>query len=365
MAQRRTGRTTLHLSRRALLAGLVGASAGQALGLWGGLARAVEPSAPAAQDDSVLQPSSRAPGELASLVTPSGAFYYVTKNPLSDPVIAADAWELRVEGEVGSPVRLNYAILQQLPPVQIGKTLECISNRIADCEVAPFGCELIGNAIWTGASLSDVLNLAGGLSGSAAVLDAIGADEFTSVIPADAAADPETILAYEMNGQPLPQNHGAPVRLLAPGRYGFKSAKWIVGIRARNARVPDWYGLRGWNRDGIVKTMSRIDVPAPGATLTAGTQRIAGIAYAGDRGISAVEFSADGGASWQPASFVEPQLGRDTWVRWEGSFDLPSGATLELVSRATDGTGRLQTQQVVLPEPDGGSGWRRIEVSGA
>ncbi|HET8680600.1 MAG TPA: molybdopterin-dependent oxidoreductase, partial [Micromonosporaceae bacterium] len=236
---------------------------------------------------------------------------------------------------------------------------------IADCEVASFGCDLISNAVWTGASLGDVLDLAGGLKGSAVSLAIWGQDEFSSAISTEAALDPETILAYEMNGQPLPRKHGAPVRLLMPGRYGFKSAKWVVRVEAKSGPAPDWYGQRGWNREGIVKTMSRIDVPAPGATIAAGPQRVAGIAYAGDRGISAVEYSADGGASWQAAGFVEPQLGRDTWVRWEGTFELSPSATVTLVSRAYDGAGRLQTQQEILPQPDGGSGWRRIQVTGA
>jgi DMSO/TMAO reductase YedYZ molybdopterin-dependent catalytic subunit len=357
------------LSRRGVVAGLLGAAAGQALGLWSGLltsgaARAAEHAAPALQEGDVLQPAAREPGELSPLITSNEAFYYVTKNALNDPVIPAASWRLVVDGEVNRPVQVDYATLRQLPPVQIGKTLECISNRITDCEVAPFGCDLISNAIWTGAGLGDVLNLAGGLTGSAVSLAIWGQDEFTSAISPEAALDPETILAYEMNGQPLPRDHGAPVRLLTPGRYGFKSAKWVVRVEPRSRQFADWYGQRNWSREGIVKTMSRIDVPAPDATVPAGTQRIAGIAYAGDRGISAVEYSADGGASWQVAAFVEPQLGRDTWVRWEGAFELSPGATVTLVSRAYDGTGRLQTQQEVLPQPDGASGWRRIRATG-
>jgi DMSO/TMAO reductase YedYZ molybdopterin-dependent catalytic subunit len=280
-------------------------------------------------------------------------------------VIDLGSWRLIIRGEVGSPVQLDYATLQQLPVVEIAKTLECISNRIADCEVAPFGCELISNAVWRGVSLVDVLDLAGGLTGSAVQVVAFSEDEFSSAIPVEVALDPETILAYQMNGVPLPQNHGAPVRLLALGRYGFKSAKWLREIRAVSRPTDDWYGQRGWSKTGIVKTMSRIDTPAPGAKLSAGPQTIAGIAYAGDRGISAVEFSADGGRTWQQAGFLEPQLGHDTWVRWQGAFDLPAGTTITLTSRATDGTGHLQTRQVVLPQPEGASGWRSIEVTGA
>jgi DMSO/TMAO reductase YedYZ molybdopterin-dependent catalytic subunit len=361
------------LTRRMVLAGLVGVAAAPTLGLadragvadLSGRAWAAERHAPSLQEDDVLQPAGRAPGELSPLITSNEAFYYVTKNALNDPVIAAASWRLVVDGEVNRPVQLDYATLLQLPPVQIGKTLECISNRITDCEVAAFGCELISTANWTGASLADILDLAGGLKGTPATVAVWGQDEFASAIPVDAALDPGTILAYEMNGVPLPQNHGAPVRLLTPGRYGFKSAKWVVRVQPMSRRFLDWYGQRNWSEQGIVKTMSRIDVPAPGAQLAAGPQFVGGIAYAGDRGVSAVEYSPDGGANWQAASFLEPQIGRDAWVRWQGAFELSPGATVTLVSRAYDGAGRLQTQQVVLPQPEGASGWRSIQVSGA
>ena len=165
-----------------------------------------------------------------------------------------------------------------------------------------------------------------------------------------------------MNGQVLPYEHGYPARLLVPGRYGMKNAKWVMALRPMSQQFADWYGQRNWNREGIVKTMTRIDTPAPGAELPPGPQRIAGIAYAGSRGIKQVEFSADGGRTWQPAAFIEPQPGQDAWVRWQGTFDAPAGATLKLVGRATDGTGELQTEVFSLPQPDGGSGRHSIDV---
>jgi hypothetical protein len=124
----------------------------------------------------------------------------------------------------------------------------------------------------------------------------------------------------------------------------------------------DWYGQRSWSRQAIVKTMTRIDTPAPGAVLPPGQHRIAGIAYAGDRGVDRVEYSADGGASWTLAEFLEPPPGRDVWVRWQGLFTLRAGAEATLVARATDGTGVLQVEAFSLPQPDGGSGWHSIDV---
>jgi hypothetical protein len=110
--------------------------------------------------------------------------------------------------------------------------------------------------------------------------------------------------------------------------------------------------------------MARIDSPAPGAELPGGRQSIAGIAYAGERGVQQVEYSADGGSTWQVAAFVEPAVGRDAWVRWQGDVELSAGGVATLVCRATDGAGALQDQQFSLPQPDGGSGWHSITVRG-
>ena len=126
-----------------------------------------------------------------------------------------------------------------------------------------------------------------------------------------------------------------------------------------------WYEQRNWNKDGIVKTMARIDVPADGAMLSPGDQRLAGIAYAGDRGISKVEFSVDDGATWQPARFLEPMAGKDAMVRWESSFALPARSKSTITVRATDGTGDVQTEEFQLPQPDGASGRASISVSAA
>src|SRR5262249_41320866 len=163
-----------------------------------------------------------------------------------------------------------------------------ISNLTSNCEQASFGCGLISNAVWIGARLGDVLDLAGGLKADAVSVAVVGADEFTSALPVDVALDPDTLLVYQMNGTTLPAAHGFPARVLVPGRYGMKNAKWVVRLSPMNQPFVDWYGQRNWSRDAIVRTMSRIDTPAPGAELRAGSQTIAGIAYAGARGISNV-----------------------------------------------------------------------------
>ncbi len=312
-----------------------------------------------------MLPLSRRPGELAELITSNDDFYIVTKNAAGDPVLRAADWRLRIDGDVQRTVELDYASLRNLPAVEVTKTLECISNFVDKCELAPFGCELISTARWTGTRLGDVLELAGGLRPGVVSLSTISADEFTAALPIDAALDPDTLLVYEMNGQVLPREHGYPVRVLVPGRYGMKNAKWVVALRALRREAIDWYGQRNWTKQGIVKTMTRIDVPAREAELPPGEHRIAGIAYAGDRGIAKVEYSPDGGSSWKVAETLEPAPGRDAWVRWEGRFTLPPATEMTLVARATDGTGTLQIEPFSLPQPDGGAGWHHAKVYSA
>jgi DMSO/TMAO reductase YedYZ molybdopterin-dependent catalytic subunit len=307
-------------------------------------------------------PSGRRPGELAAQITSNDDFYIVTKNAGGDPAPNPVQWRLVIDGEVGRTIQIEYMSLRNLPAVEVTKTLECISNFVAQCELAPFGCDLISTARWRGVRLSDLLELAGGVRAGVVSLAVIGADEFTTALPIDVALDPDTLLVYEMNGEVLPREHGYPARILVPGRYGMKNAKWVVALRAMSREFVDWYGQRNWSRQAIVKTMTRIDYPAPGAVLPPGEHRIAGIAYAGDRGVAMVEFSADGGATWTVADLLEPPLGRDTWVRWQGHFRLPDRANLTLMARSTDGTGALQIEAFSLPQPDGGSGWFSLDV---
>jgi DMSO/TMAO reductase YedYZ molybdopterin-dependent catalytic subunit len=314
--------------------------------------------------DGAVLPSGRRKGELTELITSNDDFYIVTKNAAGDPILHAEDWRLRIEGAVAQPIELDYAKLRNLPPVQKTKTLECISNFAAHCELAPYGCDLISTARWRGARLSDVLNLAGGVKASAKYLLAISADEYTTALPLEVALAPDVLVVYEMNGEMLPREHGYPARLLVPGRYGLKNPKWLAALRLESGEVVDWYGQRNWSKTAIVKTMSRIDVPLAG-TLSPGEYNIAGIAYAGDRGVARVQFTTDGGDTWDTADLIESPAGRDAWVRWIGRFSLEAGAGPTLRSRAIDGTGEPQGEEFHLPQPDGSSGWPSVEVRSA
>jgi len=321
------------------------------------------PARPMKRDrDGAVLPAGRRKGELTDLITSNDDFYIVTKNAGGDPILRAADWRLLIDGEVNKRTEVGYAALRTLPSIELTKTLECISNLVAQCELAPFGCDLISNARWRGVRLIDVLQLAGGVKSEATYITTISADEYTTALPIEVALDPDTLVVFEMNGEILPREHGYPARLLVPGRYGMKNAKWLTGLRLTRREVVDWYGQRHWSKDGIVKAMTRIDVPTPSSPVASGTYNIAGVAYAGDRGIRSVEYSADGGATWHTADLLEPALGRDTWVRWIGRFAIEAGASASLVSRAIDATGAMQVEAFGLAQPDGASGWHRLDV---
>jgi DMSO/TMAO reductase YedYZ molybdopterin-dependent catalytic subunit len=319
----------------------------------------------ARNQDGSLTAAGRPSGTLAPTITANQDFFVVTKNAVGDPVVDVAGWRLIVDGEVGSPVQIDFRTLRALPSVEVTKTLECISNFTAQCNLAAFGCDLISTARWRGVRLRDVLDLAGGLKPGVVSLAFVSVDEFSAGLPPEIAMDKEALIVYEMNGEPLPREHGYPARLLVPGRYGMKNPKWLAMIRALSQDYLGWYEQRNWNRDGIVKTMARIDVPADGAQLSPGPQRIAGIAYAGTRGIMLVEYSVDGGRTWTEAAPLEPPPGKDAMVRWEGSFTLEEGEAVTLVVRATDGDGDVQAAQFTLPQPDGATGRHAIQVSAA
>jgi DMSO/TMAO reductase YedYZ molybdopterin-dependent catalytic subunit len=315
--------------------------------------------------DGSLTASTQQAGQVATQFTPSNGFYITTKNAGGDPIVDPDKWRLVLDGEVANPIQLDLPILYKLPSVQVVKTLECISNWVNKCEQVPFGCGLIGNAAWKGARLTDVLAVAGGLKPGVVGIVTLAVDEFSSFIPADPTLLHDTLLVYEMNGQVLPLEHGYPARLLVPGRYGMKSPKWVIGIRPSKTVIADWYGKLGWSKDGIVQAMTRIDVPSTGAALPAGQQQIGGIAYAGSRGVSKVEFSADGGQTWSKAAFLEDPPGKDTWVRWQGTFTMPSSGTLTLAARCVDGNGTPQNTNYTITQPNGGTGLNTAVVKAA
>lgn len=285
---------------------------------------------------------------LALEVTPTRDFYQVSKNAF-DPQVDLGRWKLEVAGLVDNALTLTYEEIRALPFVEQYATLACISNEV--------GGDLIGTAMWRGVRLKEVLDRAGLKQG---VVDIVlrASDDYTDSIPLNRAVADGTLLVYEMNGEPLTPEHGFPVRLLVPGIYGMKNVKWITRLEAVDVDVKGYWQRRGWDDRAEYKTMSRID--APDETVS-GETSIAGIAFGGDRGISKVEVSTDGGASWEPAE-LKAALSPISWTLWQRRWRPGQPGKHRVLVRATDGGGQTQTSQYAPPAPSGSTGYHGVTL---
>jgi DMSO/TMAO reductase YedYZ molybdopterin-dependent catalytic subunit len=311
------------------------------------LRRAREPVEPSASMAGLG--SLRAPGEPASPITPNEAFYVVSKNFLADPNPDPAGWTLAVDGLVDQPLRLELAALRALTSETVAITLECIGN--------PVGGDLIGTALWRGVPLARLLELAGaGPTAQKAVF--VSEDSYSDSLDLERARHPGALIAYEMNGAPLPARHGGPLRLVMPGHYGLKSVKWLRRVRLLEGDYQGFWQVQGWSREALVTTMARIDSPADGGQLDP-TRALAGVAFAGDRGIARVEVSLDDGQSWRPAA-LQPPLSPYTWTLW--TLPVADGGVRSATVRAVDGTGTPQDSAHREPLPEGGTGYHRIAL---
>ena len=292
-------------------------------------------------------------GEPTQPITPTGEFYVVSKN-LIDPQVNGSSWRLHVGGLVGQRLELTYDEFLAFPAEDQYTTMQCISNYVGD--------ELIGNAAWRGVPLNRVLERAGLLEGATHVLFRC-ADGYTVSVPLDFALREQVVLAYQMNGAPLNDKHGYPVRMLSPGIYGMMHPKWITDVLVMDEEVLGYWQQQGWSQEARMNTSIRIDLPAGGARVTPGSNIVEGIAFSGDRGISKVEVSTDGGESWNEAR-LKPPLGPYTWVLWDYTWN-PGDARgkVNLQARATDGDGELQSAIERSPYPDGATGYHTVDVT--
>lgn len=288
-------------------------------------------------------------GDLSG-ITPAGDFYIVSKNLLGDPELDAQKWSLRVGGQ--RPFSLTYAELQAEPHVEQIQTLDCISNKV--------GGALISNGVWQGVPLPQLLDRAGVPPGTVEISFTC-AEGYTESLPLAAAMAPTTLVADHLNGQPLPPRHGFPARILVVGRYGMKNPKWLTAIAPLHYPFRGYWEQRGWSKDAFVHTNSRIDYPAADTPLSAGeVVPVRGVAFAGDRGVSGVEISFDGGGTWSPTR-LQPALSPYAWVLWTYAWT-PAPAAYGLVVRAADGTGALQSATSVDSFPNGVDGYHRFTV---
>jgi DMSO/TMAO reductase YedYZ molybdopterin-dependent catalytic subunit len=293
-----------------------------------------------------------ASGEMPTPLTSNKQFYVVSKNVI-DPQLSPVGWELRVEGLVEEPYTLTYDELTALPWVEETITLECISN--------PVGGDLIGNAVWRGVPLKDILERAG-LRPEVVDIASFAEDGYSESLTKEKALEPQVLLAYLMNGEPLSFKHGFPARLMIPGLYGEKCIKWLNKLEAVDRDYLGFWPQQGWSDTAEIKTTSQIRVPE-GGRLRTGEILVGGIAFSGDKGISKVEFSPDNGETWLPATLQDP-LSPYTWVLWTSTW-LPSetGRTWMQV-RATDGQGRKQVVDAPFSTfPDGATGLHSVRLT--
>jgi DMSO/TMAO reductase YedYZ molybdopterin-dependent catalytic subunit len=292
-------------------------------------------------------------GEQAALVaiTPNQDFYVTSKG--TTPILKAGEWRLKVDGLVAIPFTLNYRDLLALPRIEKHLTLECISNAI--------GGTFIGNAQWTGTRLKPLIESAQPRAEAAHVV-LHAADGFTSGHPISRIWNDENFLAYKMNGEDLPPNHGFPARIFIPGKYGMKQPKWITRIEFVNQAYLGYWESQGWSDECERWARARFTDLKDGAKISGKNFVLTGYAVGNLDGIKKVEISFDNGQSWQPANlFSNPSP--LTWSFWKYTWIDPQPGTYKIRVRAIDGQGRVQAEGPKDIFPDGATGQQVIEVT--
>ncbi len=284
--------------------------------------------------------------DLPGLLTPIGEFY-VVDIALDPPVVDAEEWTVTIAGAVGTEIELTRDRLDLFDPVSELLTLRCIGETMNAIQM--------DTAVWTGVPVSALLDRAAP-SGEYAKLTA--ADRYSEVMPIEMLDD--ALLVYAMNGSALPREHGFPARMIVPGSWGKVNVKWLTGIEILTEPEEGFWSE--WNGTSAVNTVAKLWNARP----TEAGMEVAGHAYAGNRGISAVEVSIDGGETWAEATLSEPLPNPATWRQWRYEWS-PDRDEVEVVVRAIDGEGNLQTEEYSPPKPNGPTGWvsRRVETTEA
>ena len=354
---------TAGLTRRRFLAGGFGALIAVALG---GMLRRLY------QLGSFNYDGTQYGGPQVQKITPNDKFYQVTKN-LVDPDVARDLWRFDIVGNVESPRVWTFHELTALPAVEQETTMQCISYGI--------GSGLISNAIWKGIPLPTLLALVKPKADSAAVLFH-AADGFFETFPLSKANEMTTLIAWEMNGEALPPRHGFPMRMIVPGIYGERNPKWItrleflakddprLKINRHGIEGVGFYTEQGWGPNIFVPTTSRIDAPLVGGGGFAEPFRVGqmvefrGMAFGGDKGISTVEVSTDGGQTYAPADIHQPGT-KISWSLWRYEWTPTQPADeVRVFVRAVNGKGERQVEAFRDQVPHGALGlhWVRGQV---
>jgi sulfite oxidase len=291
--------------------------------------------------------------------TPTPAFYVRSNH--SEPELPGAAHRLTVEGAVEAAFTLEVGELARLPKRSLTVTLECAGNGRTGMSPLPEGEPwqqgAVGTAIWTGVPLAEVLAKARLRREVVEVLiegaDGKGSKRFARSLPLSKAMHPDTLLALEMNGAPLPRAHGAPVRLVVPGWYGMASVKWVRRVEALTQPFDGYYQRERYIYDTAagrepepvtrMRVKSLITEPAESERVRPGPVVVQGMAWSGERRVVQVEVAVDGGESWKPATLLEVPR-PSAWVRWAFTWEDAKPGRHTLRARATDEAGETQPE---------------------
>jgi DMSO/TMAO reductase YedYZ molybdopterin-dependent catalytic subunit len=273
--------------------------------------------------------------------TPNRDFYITSY--ADTPTVDASRWRLKVHGLVEHPITLTYADILRMPSFRQTLTLECIGN--------PPDGTAIGNAEWTGLKLKPLLERAG-VNPNAVYAAMRAADGYYTGVPVAELMRDENWLAYRMNGDPLPAQHGFPLRIFIPGKYGMKQPKWLTDIELVGKPFIGYWEARGWSNEAWRKVNSGFFYPRPSSgivdLLTLDTSArvtapldLSGWAIAGPSGIRRVELSTDDGATWHATRLLENRSPY-VWTVWQYHFTPATPGEYKVRIRATDGQGISQ-----------------------
>ena len=291
----------------------------------------------------------------ASRLTPLEEFYVQSYD--ASRAVVLDDWTLDVTGLVERPFRLTWSDLLALPRQEQMHTVECIGN--------PVGGRLIGNVTWSGAPFKAVLEQAM-LKSNAAFVGFSCEDEYTTMVPLEQVMHERSMLAYEMDGEPLLATHGFPVRALIPGVYGQKQPKWVIGLHVVEQYAEGTWEKDGWSDEALIQPNARIETPQNHQFIPSGQPFfVTGVAMADLNGVRRVEVSTDGGVSWQAADLL-PGPTESVWTLWAWKWDNASPGRYQVIARVTDGSGRRQSKAGAFLSgvfPDGTSDMHAVNVN--
>lgn len=271
------------------------------------------------------------------IITPNDDFYIMETN--GSPTVDSANWQLTIDGLVERPLTLSLADIEARPFAEMMRTVECIGNTV--------GGNLIGNALWGGIWLEDLLHEVG-VRQTAVRAKFTAADNYETSVTLDWIMQPGVLLAAQMNGKPLPVAHGYPLRLFIPGLYGQKMPKWLTRIQfIDDASHLGTWEKQGWSNEAAVKTNSQIMVPSHIQKVPLAALEIFGVAYAGQRRITQIEvgLEQEGDLTWQPAQELLRGPNDEVWVQFYLPWTPPAAGTYLLHVRATDASGFVQTER--------------------